>query len=317
MPEELSKERKGGSVTGKFKIIMTLFVASILIYSFFLPRPFNISNLNPVLQIICAILLVFGIAFIINGWQQFSLLQTIENMPTAKIDGAAEGLNEIQGKLAATALLIAPLSSKPCVLYKIELQLFQSGDNGGWKTITQNFQGVPTLLFDGTGYLAIDLPNAEVTNPPVVRYYLYNEKNEPLTTKSPEYQILTNIINNDFKQLSNLNELKIKTSQTKPRQPGMIERASYTLKNIAAIALIETILPTDQDYFAVGSVTNLHQRLNDKPVKAMTVDANTKLLSLMIESKKTIEKNDKTLTYISFILGSALLIISAAYFIGL
>lgn len=50
--------------------------------------------------------------------------------------------------------------------------------------------------------------------------------------------------------------------------------------------ILETILQMDRQFFAMGKVIDLHQPFNDKPLKAMILDPNTKIPSLRIESKK-------------------------------
>jgi hypothetical protein len=67
--------------------------------------------------------------------------------------------------------------------------------------------------------------------------------------------------------------------------------------------LIESVAPTNTPFFVMGRISADLGRLNDKPVKMMSYDPRTKLLTVRDQSKKAIERNDELLSFGAFGIG--------------
>lgn len=248
--------------------------------------------------------LIFGGLFLISGWLSFSLLEVIEGIPEAKIEGAANGLNEIQGVLVAEKNAItAPLSKAPCLFYQIELQrLVQTRDGAYWSTICRYGKGTPLLFTDDTGYLDIDLANADIeTSNNGTRLMLMNSNNKVVTTSSKEGKeaiqyIKTNPESLDFSNI------------------GVNLSDSYAGSSLTffgeEMSLFERTLYVQQGGFAMGRVMDTGKTFNGKQVKSMVYDSNTKILSFREQTKEQIEINDKIMTYASFGIGGVLLLLA-------
>ena len=249
---------------------------------------------------------VFGVLFIITGWLEFSLLQTIEAIPISKIEGAAEGLNEIQGRLIPENgnPLTSPMSKQKCVFYQLELQQYvKRGSDYSWEMVARFAKATPTLLTDDTGYLAIDFVNADLTMPKSLILYPYSD-NKCLNTWDKLGQELIKYFETrpDNFDVSNLS---ITFS------PSL--RPLINLNSSGLIRIVENVMSLEKEYFAMGRVVNTNQTLNEKPVKAMIYDRSTKILSVRDESRRSLETKDKIITYFSLGFGVILLITGLFY----
>lgn len=291
LTKEIIVDRHGGSTFGKVPVLLVLFVVTLIGLAFL--------GISILLELVS---LIFGVLFIIAGWLEFSLLQTIEDIPTAKIAGAAEGLNEIQGLIVSenNKPLESPLSKQPCVFYQIELQeLRRNKNNTYWVTTARFGKGIPALLTDKTGYLAVDIANADMTHGSSTRRYVVDQQNKIITSRQKEGKELYNYIKNAPNTLD-ISNIGIYVSET----------YEYKLTLFGSeLSLLETPILINQNEFALGRVIGLGKTLNGIPVKAMVYDKNTKRFSLRTESKNTLETADKILTYVSLGLGILLLII--------
>ncbi|MCL5011591.1 MAG: hypothetical protein M1594_01715 [Candidatus Marsarchaeota archaeon] len=302
LPNDLIVNKRGKSILGRV-LLVSLAFAIVLIITLGLTNSNNQFHSQIFFNFFIPEAAIFGVLFIVAGWLEFSLLQTIEAIPLSKIEGAAEGLNEIQGNLIPEKgnPLISPISKQECFFYQLELQKYvQMGDGSYWKTVAKFAKGIPTLLTDDTGYLAIDFENANLTREKSLTLYPYNN-NKWLSVGDKLGQDLIEYFktsSDDF-DVSNL---------------GIILSPSYSLTFTGSqLAIVETVIASGKERFAMGRVVNTNQTLNGKKVKAMIYDRSTKILSVRDESRQSLETKDKLLSYFSLGFGIALLVIGVFY----
>jgi hypothetical protein len=285
------------SIFGWFHIIFIGFLISIYIVA-----------RTGMLLIIGVVGLIFGILFIINGWAEFSLLQTLEDIPTTGIGSAAEGLCEVNGTFVSDKgdALTSPILKKKCIYYQIDVQYYyQSKNSSGWRTVAVYGKGAPALLTDKTGYLAVDLADADLNFDPEGRYFLSDKSNKEIRTSEQLGRDLIKYV------MTCKDDCDISTLGVYPDLNGT--RLTNTLKDDlfggAELCVVESIIPVDMNFFAVGRVATSVATLNDQPIKMMVYDPHSKLLSVRQEGKDRIVKKDKTYTYLSFGLGVPLLLL--------
>jgi len=297
---EFETKNRGKSILGKVPMLFLFFIITIILTCW-------IADSNNQLLLIYLIIdaVIFGVLFIIAGWLEFSLLQTIEAIPISKIEGAAEGLNEIQGRLIPENgnPLTSPMSKQKCVFYQLELQQYvKRGKDYSWEMVARFAKATPTLLTDDTGYLAIDFVNADLTMPKSLILYPYSD-NKCLNTWDKLGQELIKYFETrpDNFDVSNLS---ITFSPSRPL---------INLNSTGLIRIVENVMSLEKEYFAMGRVVNTNQTLNEKPVKAMIYDRSTKILSVRDESRRSLETKDKIITYFSLGFGVILLITGLFY----
>ena len=296
---EVIINRSGLSRIGVFGIFTFLFISAILI-------GLVIVTVKTNAQLLYTFGLVFilcGAGLVLAGWLQFSLLQKIEDIPEAKIEGAAEGLNNLQGLLVAESGtgLISPIAKTECVFYQVELQGLVHTRNGSyWDTLALYSQGTPTLLTDNTGYLALDLPNAIIDRGAIGgrRFFVVDDQDREIFTSSKEGKDLMNYIQTSPEKFD-------------PATVGVTLSGDY--KDRLALfgeqlSILESCIITKQGAFVMGRTTGSLGEKDGKVVKAMVYDASTKLLSVSFESKENLEKRDRNLVYSAFIFGLLFLI---------
>jgi hypothetical protein len=91
----------------------------------------------------------------------------IADMPTSKLRSAAQGYIELEGyaKMMEGEPIYAPLSGKPCVWYRYEVEQYLDSNEGGkeWTTVESGVSEAIFLLVDPTGTCIVDPDGAEVT----------------------------------------------------------------------------------------------------------------------------------------------------------
>ncbi|WP_196140966.1 GIDE domain-containing protein [Aliikangiella sp. G2MR2-5] len=109
------------------------------------------------------------IACIVFAWLGFSFLikkRIIEDTPTSKIRSAAQGYVELQGltKAFEDNRVFAPLTGKPCLWYKYQIERYQrSGNSNGWSKVEGNSSQAFFSLDDGSGCCVINPDKADIT----------------------------------------------------------------------------------------------------------------------------------------------------------
>ncbi len=300
---------RGRSIYGRLPVIFVLFLFSLAII-FYLGSPGKngsppaIKNITP---IFVGDLLMFGALFILEGWLEFSLEQTIRDIPTIKIDAAAAGLNEINAAFIQEKgdTITSLVSKQSCVFYRTALEKYvHRGKNSYWETIGSSVNGIPSLLTDGTGYLAIDLSAADI-NLNSLYYYPLNSKNQAVRSGMPDGVALQNAFYGGV-TAEKLDGLKLEFNRN-----GVVD---FSLFGGDEMRVIETVVPVAVPYFAMGRIGEVVGRVGSMPVKLMSRDPQTKILTVRSQSKSSIESTDKRLSFISFGIGVLFIIGALAYF---
>ncbi|MES2638846.1 MAG: GIDE domain-containing protein [Myxococcota bacterium] len=84
------------------------------------------------------------------------LLAEAAPTPVAELD---EGLHEVAGRLQAEGELIAPLTSRPAVFYRL---LLEQRRRNRWETVLDQRASLPAAIADDTGAVALRLDDADV-----------------------------------------------------------------------------------------------------------------------------------------------------------
>jgi hypothetical protein len=309
IPEEKTIASHGRSIFGRLPLIFGLFVV-VLFILLILGSPNKdgsppaIKNITPYLS---GFLVVFGAAFIVEGWLEFQLMQTIDDIPTVKIDGASEGLNEISAQFIPEKgdAIESLVSKQKCVYFVTTLwQYINAGKSSHWEVCGAVSRGVAALMTDGTGYLAVPLYEADL-NMKSTPYYPVKADGAGIRTAMPEGKEIMDIFNNNMAE-NELQDLGIKFQTTGLGKGGFLGGNE--------MRITEATLPVNTNYFVMGRVTDTESMLNGKPVKEMAYDKATKILTVRSESKAGIEKTDKRLAFASFGFGILLLLGGLAYF---
>jgi len=105
---------------------------------------------------------VLGTALLFwGGFSFFLLKRRIENTPTSKIRSLAMGMVEIHGQARRKYALVAPMTSVPCVYYR--LRTYRRDDKNNWRLKSESNSGhVPFFVEDSTGRVTVDPYRASI-----------------------------------------------------------------------------------------------------------------------------------------------------------
>ena len=120
----------------------------------------DVENLENFFEL--AVPIVIGIGFILYGLQHKSFNLTIKGLPTSKARSVAMGIAELSGKALPYVHNLDPIFKRPCAYYNIEIQDYDSSEDGYWRTIhSENSNAFPFFIEDETGQILIFPKNAE------------------------------------------------------------------------------------------------------------------------------------------------------------
>ncbi len=299
----------GGSIYGKMPAFVVLFLFSLGILIFLgLPGknggPPIISDIWPLMAEDC---LFFGALFIIGGWLEFSLSQAIKDIPTIKIDAAAAGVNEINAAFVPEkgSPLTSLMSQQKCIFYRATLEQYvHQGKSSAWVPCGVVGGGVPSLLTDGSGYIAVDLIAANI-NMPTNIFYPHIASGQLVRSAMPEGMSLMMAFGGTPTP-SSISKLGITFSKT--------VGDSFSMFSGDEMRITEVVIPINEPYFVMGRVSDVAGRLNNKPVKVMSYDPGTHMLSVRMESKTKLEGTDNSIAFLAFAFGIALILVGLAFF---
>jgi len=123
---------------------------------------FHLSDINgeKLIGIICLILFltVFYIVY-----KSLRTLYVIKDLPTSKINTAAQGLVELQGRCyPLNDKYIKTISNSDAVLYNVEYQVYRTDNHGSsWHTIKSFNYKNDFLIGDGSGYSLVRTGDSE------------------------------------------------------------------------------------------------------------------------------------------------------------
>ncbi len=143
-----------------------------------------------VVGIILLILMIFGISYYFK--KELVILRKLKKIPLKRIGSLrTRQLEKIHGKaLHVQEPLIAPLSKRKCVFYRIKLEVKKSnGKTTYWKTIIDD-ENIQTFFIEQNGNLAIVKPTQ---NPKNYKSFLVVDKKESsgkFNEPTPEFESL-------------------------------------------------------------------------------------------------------------------------------
>ena len=107
-----------------------------------------------------------GMCFFFCGVQLFAHKYSSDRAPRVTVSAAVPGLATISGKAAGSRTLAAPLSGKPCFVYRTCIwQLRESAeekDQKEWKNVAEETGHLTFLIEDETGQLLVEPSGAEL-----------------------------------------------------------------------------------------------------------------------------------------------------------
>ena len=305
--QDMIKGRHGRKFYGRFVLIIIFFMAALIaIFFLSLPSPGGSAPLiKNILLAYKGLLILVGFLFVVDGWSDFSFVQTIKDIPIIKADAAAAGLNEIVVKFIPEKgdFLVSPISGDKCVYYAVRLQRYMQGQrmagrgwqktNGYWEQIATYFNGMPALMTDGTAYIAMDLESADISIKSRT-YYPYNPAGNLLKAQWPRGQELITVV----RSMSVAMGITGFGLRYEDKDPGL-------LSNFAGgeLRVVVDELLADKDYFVMGRVSGVAGRIDNKPVKLMICDQSTGILSVRSEGRKGVALRDMLFCIFSFALG--------------
>ena len=147
---------------------------------------FHWVQYGPPVPVWMLIVVLLGVSIIcsILSYQLFYRRRLIEDLPTSKIQSAAQGYLELEGtaKLMDGPPIIAPLSGLQCVWYQYRIEEKKpQGKNQNWSVIKTGSSDDLFYLVDGTGDCVVDPENAKVT--PSIKKTWYGNTISPGTTQ--------------------------------------------------------------------------------------------------------------------------------------
>lgn len=313
----MSMTKKGAKRLDPYRYI-GIFLLVALVIAFFIFQAEFPKHLPPVpFSVVApyygADFLLFGILLVLVGFKNFQMLNLIESMPSSKIESSAAGLNEINGVFVLAddkQALTSPISKAQCAYYDLTVQKWISaGKNSRYVSVAYYASGVPALLTDQTGYLAVDFPEADIDMQkgfwaPMLA------NNAVLNADNAEGQEFINFINSAKGNLD---------LSTRPMNfvPGGHSQAVGLGFNGGHIRVIESHLPLASQYFVIGEVRASTNFFNNKPVKLALVDPVSRLLSLKTKSKEQLEKQDRLGTYTALGIGVVLFLSGVGFLFGI
>ena len=103
-----------------------------------------------------------GVYFFFKGFKVYRELRVLEDTPCLPIRSIPMGLVQVHGKATGENVVTSPVSNTPCHFYKVDIEKWVSGKNGGhWSHCGTEADGPLFYLDDGTGKVLVDAHNAE------------------------------------------------------------------------------------------------------------------------------------------------------------
>jgi hypothetical protein len=112
-----------------------------------------------------SIFIAYGFIYLINqSVKNIKIYNKIKNIKTSNIKNLKiNTLSEIKGKIIPpNKLLTSLINSKKCVYYKTTVK--KKGNKNRWYTIIDKEMTIPFLINDGTGDIAVDPKDADISN---------------------------------------------------------------------------------------------------------------------------------------------------------
>jgi hypothetical protein len=103
-----------------------------------------------------------GLYFFFFGFQLLARKRLLLATPTSRIRSAAMGLVEVNGVAAGPYTVFAPITGKPCFLYRTVVWQQRSGKKQEWEKVADETLHLPFFIDDSTGQLLIEPLGADL-----------------------------------------------------------------------------------------------------------------------------------------------------------
>ncbi len=114
------------------------------------------------LTILSSIAIAGGLYFFFLGFQLLARKRLLLATPTSRIRSAALGLVEVNGMAAGPYTMSAPITGKPCFLYRTTAWQQREGKKQEWEKVADETLHLPFLIDDSTGQLLIEPLGADL-----------------------------------------------------------------------------------------------------------------------------------------------------------
>lgn len=114
------------------------------------------------LTILSALAIAGGLYFFVIGFRLLARKRLLLATPTSKIRSAAMGLVEVNGMAAGPHTIPAPITGKPCFLYRTTVWQQRADKQKEWEKVADETLHLPFFIDDSTGQLLIEPLGADL-----------------------------------------------------------------------------------------------------------------------------------------------------------
>lgn len=114
------------------------------------------------LTILSLLAIAGGVYFFLHGFYLLARKRLLLATPTSKIRSAALGLVEVNGLATGPHTIPAPISGKPCFLYRTTAWQQSKGKKDDWEQVADETLHLPFFVKDTTGELLIEPLGADL-----------------------------------------------------------------------------------------------------------------------------------------------------------
>ena len=115
-----------------------------------------------ILTVLSSIAIAGGLYFFFAGFQLLARKRLLLTTPTSRIRSAALGLVEVTGAAAGPYTISAPITGKPCFLYRTAAWQQRDGKKQEWEKIADETLHLPFFIDDSTGQLLVEPLGADL-----------------------------------------------------------------------------------------------------------------------------------------------------------
>ena len=113
------------------------------------------------LAVVSSLAVAAGFYFLFRGWKGLVRMHR-QNAPASRIANALSGLVEVSGAATGPNTISAPITGKPCYLYRTTVWQQRKAAGHEWETIVDETLHLPFFLEDSTGQLLIEPLGADL-----------------------------------------------------------------------------------------------------------------------------------------------------------
>lgn len=114
------------------------------------------------LTILSALAIAGGLYFFFVGFRMLARKRLLLSTPTSRIRSAALGRVEVNGMATDSYTMPAPITGKPCFLYRTTAWQQREGKETEWKKVADETLHLPFYIDDSTGQLLIEPLGADL-----------------------------------------------------------------------------------------------------------------------------------------------------------